>query len=53
MTFLYAAVYIPFFYIQDYARYVGMSGNLEMYVLSIMNAASLVSRVIPSWLADK
>ncbi|KAH0558597.1 hypothetical protein GP486_004750 [Trichoglossum hirsutum] len=52
MTFLYAAVYIPFFYIQDYARYVKMPGGLEIYVLSIMNAASLVSRVIPSWIAD-
>ncbi|KAI9776708.1 MAG: hypothetical protein M1839_009435 [Geoglossum umbratile] len=52
MTFLYAAVYIPFFYIQDYSRDSGMSGKWQLYVLSILNAASLVSRILPSWVAD-
>ena len=52
MTFLYASVYIPFFYIQDYAHDVGMSPKLQIYILSILNAASLVSRILPSWLAD-
>ncbi|KAH0553025.1 hypothetical protein GP486_006776 [Trichoglossum hirsutum] len=52
MTFLYMSVYIPFFYIQDYAHDIGLSPALQTYILSILNAASILSRVGPSWLAD-
>ncbi|KAH0536651.1 hypothetical protein FGG08_006496 [Glutinoglossum americanum] len=52
MVFLYASVYVPYFYIQDYARSVGIDSKVQIYVLSIMNGASLVSRIIPSWVAD-
>ncbi|KAI9868840.1 MAG: hypothetical protein M1813_004691 [Trichoglossum hirsutum] len=53
MSFLYMSAYVPFFYIQDYAHDIGVSAALQTYILSILNAASLLSRVGPSWLADK
>ncbi|KAI9763516.1 MAG: hypothetical protein M1840_000469 [Geoglossum simile] len=52
MTFLYAAVYIPFFYIQDFSLDSGMAPKLQLYILSVVNAASLISRILPSWVAD-
>jgi hypothetical protein len=48
-----ASVYIPFFYIQDYALKLGVNDDIAFYLLSIMNAASLFGRLIPNWLADR
>lgn len=48
-----ASVYIPFFYIQDYALKLGIDHDMAFYLLSIMNAASLFGRLVPNWLADR
>ena len=52
MTFLFASVYIPYFYLQDFAIFQKMDGRLVIYVLSIMNAASFFGRILTNWLAD-
>lgn len=46
------SVYIPFFYIQSYALDLGVSTSMAFYLLSIMNASSLLGRLLPNWLAD-
>jgi hypothetical protein len=52
MTFLFASVYIPYFYLPDFARNQAKDPRLALYILSIMNAASFFGRILPSWLAD-
>ncbi|KAL8884311.1 MAG: hypothetical protein Q9215_007613 [Flavoplaca cf. flavocitrina] len=48
-----ASVYIPFFFIEDYGLKLKMDADTSFYLLSVMNAASLVGRVVPNWLADR
>lgn len=52
-AFMILSVYIPFFYIQKYALRFNIDGNMAFYLLSIMNATSLIGRVGPSVLADR
>ena len=50
MTF--AGVYIPFFYMSDYALSTGSFSQVEaFYLLIILNAASTFGRAFPNWLA--
>lgn len=47
-------VYIPFFYISDFALTTGSFTTIEsFYPLIILNATSTFGRVIPNYLADK
>ncbi|KAK4051788.1 hypothetical protein OIO90_004612 [Microbotryomycetes sp. JL221] len=46
-------LYLPYYYIQNYALQNGVAENVAFYSLSILNAASLFGRIIPNWLADK
>lgn len=48
-----ASVYVPFFFIGDYALKLGINSDTSFYLLSVMNAASLFGRLAPTWLADK
>lgn len=48
-----ASVYVPFFYIQRYALSLNVSEGMSFYLLSLMNAASLVGRIGPNLLADR
>jgi hypothetical protein len=52
-TLMMASVYVPFFYIQDYALKLSIDTDLSFYLLSFMNAASLFGRLGPNWLADQ
>lgn len=54
LLFAFMGMYIPFFYIQNYAisREV-MSADLASYLLIILNAGSLIGRIIPNFFADK
>ncbi|KAJ5719791.1 MFS general substrate transporter [Penicillium malachiteum] len=47
-----SSVYVPFFYIQKYALKLGIDDDMACYLLSIMNASSLIGRIGPNWLAD-
>lgn len=47
------SVYIPFFFFESYAIRLGVDPEMSFYLLSVMNAGSLVGRLAPNWLADK
>ena len=48
----FAGVYVPFFYISDYALSTGSFSQLEaFYLLVILNALSTLGRVIPNFIA--
>ncbi|GAA6016417.1 hypothetical protein JCM10207_003854 [Rhodosporidiobolus poonsookiae] len=51
-TIIMLGLYMPYFYIQDYALANNVPKNVVDYSLSILNAASIFGRVIPNWLAD-
>ncbi|SMY25106.1 unnamed protein product [Zymoseptoria tritici ST99CH_1A5] len=44
--------FAPIFYISVYATHLGFSENLAFHLVSILNAASLVGRILPGILAD-
>jgi predicted MFS family arabinose efflux permease len=47
------AFFIPFFYSKSFALNIGVDSNMSFYLLSIMNAASMFGRLLPTCLADK
>jgi MFS family permease len=46
-------IFIPIFYLPSYAVMHGMSTKLAFYLVSILNGASFLGRVIPGITADK
>lgn len=46
-------LFIPSTYIVQYAQAQGLSQNIGFDLLSIMNAANTVGRIVPGWFADK
>ena len=51
-TLLLASSFAPFFFVQDYALELGIDKNMGFYLLAIMNAANLIGRLGPNFLAD-
>lgn len=51
--FVCLGIFIPYFYISDYTESLGISSDAAFYVLSIMNAGSILGRIAPAWLSDK
>lgn len=50
----FAGLYIPFFYISSYAGgKTGANSELAFYFVSILNASSVIGRLIPNFYADK
>ncbi|KAF2491260.1 major facilitator superfamily transporter [Lophium mytilinum] len=47
------AVYIPYFYISEYAILLGLADSFSFYLLAIANAGALVGRLIPNYIADR
>lgn len=47
-----ASVYVPFFYIEEYSLALSVSPALSLFMLAFMNAASLLGRLAPNYLAD-
>ncbi|EPS92992.1 hypothetical protein FOMPIDRAFT_60020 [Fomitopsis schrenkii] len=47
------SVYFPAFYIQLYANTHGIDEKMAFYSIAILNAASVIGRIIPNILADK
>lgn len=45
--------FVPFFYIPTYATDHGMSAELASYLISILNGASFLGRIVPGVLADR
>lgn len=48
----YTGLYVPFFYIESYATNIGVRGDMAFYMLIIMNAASVLGRILPPFVAD-
>jgi MFS family permease len=46
-------LYMPFFYVEQYALSIGADADLAFYMLIIMNAGSVPGRVLPGMVADK
>lgn len=53
LFFAFVGFFVPFFYAQTYALNIGTNENLSIYVLSIMNAAGMIGRLLPNALADR
>ncbi|KAJ5933747.1 MFS general substrate transporter [Penicillium verhagenii] len=51
-TLMMASVYVPFFYVQKYALQLNIEDDMAFYLLSMMNATSLIGRIGPNLLAD-
>ncbi|KAH8199072.1 hypothetical protein TruAng_006759 [Truncatella angustata] len=51
--FFYWGMFLPFNYLTLQATAAGMSPSLVPYLLSILNAVSIVGRIIPGFTADK
>ena len=49
----FTAFFIPFFYAESYALNIGVDANLSFYILSIMNGAGMIGRLLPNAIADK
>ncbi|KAH8102673.1 monocarboxylate permease [Cristinia sonorae] len=47
------ALFIPYFYIEQYALFEGVSPELAKYLLPIINAMGIPSRILPGLFADK
>ncbi|KAL4875824.1 major facilitator superfamily domain-containing protein [Aspergillus karnatakaensis] len=50
--FLFWGLFLPFAFIPTQAQRYGMSTYLASYLLAILNAASILGRIIPPYLAD-
>ena len=46
-------MFLPFNFIILYAEANGMSPNLSLYLLAILNAVSVFGRTLPGWIADR
>ncbi|KAI0672426.1 major facilitator superfamily domain-containing protein [Trametes maxima] len=49
---LFYGFFIPYFYIQIYANYRGVSPQISKYLLAILNAMNVPSRILPGYVAD-
>lgn len=52
-TLFVASSFIPFFFIQEYALNLGVSTDMAFNLLSIMNAANILGRFLPNFIADR
>ncbi|KAL4862044.1 hypothetical protein BDV12DRAFT_50217 [Aspergillus spectabilis] len=50
--FLFWGLFLPFAFIPTQAQRYGMSTYLSSYLLAILNAASILGRILPPYLAD-
>ncbi|OIW35691.1 putative MFS monocarboxylate transporter [Coniochaeta ligniaria NRRL 30616] len=53
LAIAYIGVFIPFFYISSYATEKGVSQEVSFYLISALNGASLLGRVLAGHLADR
>lgn len=50
---LYLGFFGPFFFVSSYALSLGESSSFSFYLISILNGASFVGRILPGFLADR
>lgn len=47
------SLFIPYFYIEEYALFNGVSPTVASYLLAIINLCGIPARIIPGFLGDK
>ncbi|KAI1073909.1 major facilitator superfamily transporter [Whalleya microplaca] len=52
LAITYLGLFTPFFYVSPYAIHRGTSSSTAFYLISAINAASFLGRVVPGYLAD-
>lgn len=45
--------YFPVYYVQQFADFHGVDKNLSFYSIAILNAANMIGRIVPNYIADK
>ncbi|TFK38946.1 major facilitator superfamily domain-containing protein [Crucibulum laeve] len=45
-------LFIPFFYIVEYARHLSIAPPVSFYVLAVLNAGGVLGRVLPAYVSD-
>ena len=50
---MFYAFFIPYFYIQIYGTFRGVDPGIANYLLAILNAMNVPSRILPGIVADK
>ncbi|CAO1638245.1 unnamed protein product [Parajaminaea phylloscopi] len=50
---IFYGIFIPFFYLKQYATFQRVDPTLADYLLSILNACGIASRVVPGLVADR
>lgn len=45
-------IFVPIFYMQLYAINHGVNNNLAFYTITILNAASVIGRILPNFISD-
>lgn len=52
LAIAFMGLFIPFFYISSYGTEKGLSSEVSFYLISALNGASLIGRILPGWVAD-
>ena len=47
------ALFIPYFYIEEYAEFNGVTTSISPYLLAILNGCGIPARIIPGFLGDR
>ncbi|KAF8955854.1 MFS general substrate transporter [Flammula alnicola] len=50
--FVALGLFIPFFYVVEYARHLSIPDHMSFYVLAVMNAGGVLGRIAPAYLSD-
>jgi MFS family permease len=45
-------IFVPFFYIVEYAKYLSIPDHMAFYTLAVMNAGGVLGRIAPAYLSD-
>jgi predicted MFS family arabinose efflux permease len=53
LFFAYLGFFTPYYYVSTYATHLGFSQRLAFYLVSVINAASLVGRILAGSVADR
>jgi MFS family permease len=53
MFFSNMGFFVPIFYLQTYALVHGVQASLALHLVAIVNAASVVGRIVPAYIASK
>ncbi|KIM36537.1 hypothetical protein M413DRAFT_78073 [Hebeloma cylindrosporum] len=50
--FVALGLFVPFFYIVEYAGHLSLPNHMSFYVLAVMNAGGVLGRIAPAYISD-